>query len=165
MVKMVLVAFLFAASTFAQSSNSACGPENVHFDIRLDNSHSSLPKAEPQKALVFFIQDLDAPKLGLGMHLNGRVGIDGSWTGALKDNSYFSVFLDPGEHHICVNTDSKIFGHSAEFAHLTAEAGKVYYFRSRYLADTTVFFLAPTDSDEAKYLIANFPLRHRVTIN
>jgi hypothetical protein len=35
-----------------------------------------------------------------------------------------------------------------KLVHFTAEAGKVYYFRS----------LEQADSDEAKYLIANYPL-------
>ena len=157
MVRMVLVAFLFAASALAQNSSSACGSKNVSFNVTLDKSHSSLPKAGPGKATVVFIQDFGARKFGIGVHVIGRVGVDGSWVGAIKDNSYLSVFLEPGEHHICVNLDSEMLINPVEFAHFTAEAGNVYYFRSRYTSGDNLL-LAPVDSDEANYQIAMFPL-------
>jgi hypothetical protein len=156
-VKIVLIALLFAASALAQNSSSVCGSENVSFKVTLDKSHSSLPKPEPGKATVVFIQDFGAQKFGIGVHVIARIGVDGSWVGAIKDNSYSSVFLEPGERHICVNLDSEMLANPVEFAHFTAEAGKVYYFRWRYLSGGDLL-LAPVDSDEAKYQIAQFPL-------
>lgn len=155
MVKMVLIAFFFAASALAQNSSSACGSENVGFNVMLDKSHSSLPTGEPGKATVVFIQDFGERKFGIGVRVIARIGVDGSWVGAIKDNSYLSVFLEPGEHHICVNLDSELLGRPVEFAHFTAEAGKAYYFRSRYLSGGNLL-VAPVDSDEAKYEIAMF---------
>ncbi|MFZ0277239.1 MAG: hypothetical protein WA254_19160 [Candidatus Sulfotelmatobacter sp.] len=157
MVKMVFIAFLFAASALAQDSSSACGSENVSFNVTLDKSHSSPPTAEPGKATVVFIQDFGARKFGIGVRVIGRIGVDGSWVGAIKDNSYLSVFLEPGEHHICVNLDSELLGNPVEFAHFTAEGGKAYYFRWRYMSSGNLL-LAPVDSDEAKHQIAMFPL-------
>jgi hypothetical protein len=156
-VKIVLIAFLFAASAFAQNSSSVCGSENVSFKVTLDKSHSSPPKPERGKATVVFIQDFGAQKFGIGVHEITRIGVDGSWVGALKDNSYSSVFIEPGERHIFVNLDSAIPGKTVEFAHFTAEAGKVYHFRWRYSSGGDLL-LAPVDSDEAKYQIAQFPL-------
>jgi hypothetical protein len=156
-VKIVLIAFLFAASALAQNSSSVSGPENVSFKVALDKSHPSLPKPEPGKATVVFIQDFGAQKFGIGVHVTARIGVDGSWVGAIRDNSYSSVFLDPGERHICVNVNTSLFAIPVEFAHFTAEAGKVYYFRWRYLSIGELL-LAPVDSDEAKYQIAQFPL-------
>jgi hypothetical protein len=96
MAKMVLIAFLvFAASAFAQNSSPACGSENVSFSVTLDKSHASLPKAEPGKATVVFVQDFGVRKFGIGVHVIGRIGVDGSWVGAIEDNSYLSVFLEP----------------------------------------------------------------------
>jgi hypothetical protein len=125
--------------------------------VTLDRSHSSPPKPEPGKATVVFIQDFGARKFGIGVHVIAKIGVDGSWVGAIKDNSYFSVFLAPGERHICVNLDSEMLANPVEFAHFTAEAGKVYYIRWRYLSSNDLL-LAPVDSDEAKYQIAQFPL-------
>ena len=107
-MKIVLVAFLFGASALAQNSSSVCGPENVSFKVTLDKSHSSLPKPEPGKATVVFIQDFGAEKFGIGVHVITRIGVDGSWVGAPKDNSYSSVLLEPGERHVCVNLDSAL---------------------------------------------------------
>ena len=157
MAKMVLIAFFFATSALAQNSSAACGSENVSFNVTLDKSHPSLPTAAPGKATFVFIQDSGERKFGIGVHVIARIGVDGTWVGAIKDNSYLSVFLEPGEHHICVNLDSDLLGKPVEFAHFTAEAGKVYYFRSRYLSGGNLL-LAPVDSDEAKYQIATFPL-------
>jgi hypothetical protein len=156
-MKTILFALLFAAPVFAQSLTSACGPENAKFSVTLDNSHASLPKAEPGKVMVVFIQDFGARAFGLGVHPTSRIGIDGSWAGALKDNSYLSVSVEPGEHHICANLDSELLGNPFELAHFTAEAGNVYYFRWRYLSGGNLF-LTTADSDEAEHLISKYPL-------
>jgi hypothetical protein len=154
---MVLIAFLFGASAFAQASSSACGPENVRFKVTLEKSHPSPSKPEPGKATVVFIQDFGEQKFGIGVHVTARVGVDGSWVGAIRDNSYSSVFLDPGERHICVDARTGLFALPLELAHFTAEAGKMYYFRWRYLSIGGLL-LAPVDSDEAEYQITQFPL-------
>jgi hypothetical protein len=60
-----------------------------------------------------------------------RVGVDGSWIGANRGNSYFFLFVEPGEHHICANWQSSLGIYSKLWAsrRLVAEAGQVYYFR------------------------------------
>jgi hypothetical protein len=78
-VKIVFIAFLFAASGLAQNSSSVCGRENVSFKVTLDKSHPSLPKPEPGKATVVFIQDFGGQKFGIGVHVTTRIGVDGSW--------------------------------------------------------------------------------------
>lgn len=159
-MKLVLTAFFIATSALAQSTASlpsACGPENVRFNVRLNQSPSSRAMPEPNKATVYFIQDNGTRSFGIGVHITARIGVDGSWMGAVKDNSYLPVFLEPGEHHVCVNLDSDFLRNPVEFAHFTAEAGKVYYFRSRYVSDGFLL-LGPADNDEATYLITTVPL-------
>jgi hypothetical protein len=78
-VKIVLIAFLFAASALAQNSSSVCGSENVSFKATLDKSHSSLPKPEPGKATVVFIQDFGAQKFGIGVHVIANPDITPVW--------------------------------------------------------------------------------------
>jgi hypothetical protein len=110
-------------------------------------------------ALVYFIQDTGKwPTLA---YPTTKIGIDGKWVGANKKNSYFAVSLGPGEHHLCAVIQSSFASSDPEFAHLTAEAGKTYYFRTRiFFAEKTAeyFSLVPADVDEAKYLIESFPL-------
>ena len=156
-MRVIFVAFLFTASALAQVPSSACGPENAGFRVTLNKSHAALPKAEPGKALVVFIQDFGVRKFGIGVHVIGRVGVDGAWVGAVKDNSYVSAFLGPGEHHVCMNLESEMLGNPVELAHFTAEAGNVYYFRSRYISGGNLL-LTPVDSDEAMYEVEMFPL-------
>jgi len=90
-----------------------------------------------------------------------RIGLDGAWVGAFKRNSYFSVSVEPGEHHACMNLQSGTpLGKLVAFAHVTAEAGKVYYLGTKVFVrtSTTRLEMEPIDSDQSKHLIASLPL-------
>ena len=114
-------------------------------------------------AQVFFIQDDSTG--GDNQHYTIRIGVDGKWVGAYKRNAHFSIWVDPGEHHVCANVQSKLSkGHIFTFAHFTAEPAGTYYFRTQFLAGlNTLYPIYPSlqldqpDSDEAKYLIASYP--------
>ena len=69
--------------------------------------------------------------------------------------------LSPACIIICANPQSHFTpGRPIALAHFTAQAGKVYYFRTRAFGSQTqwLFDLDPIDSDQAKYLIASYPL-------
>jgi hypothetical protein len=90
-----------------------------------------------------------------------KIGLDGTWVGAFKVNSYFPVSVDPGEHHACMNVQSGTrLGRLVAFARITAEAGKVYYLRTQaFPAGNTIHLqIDAIDSDQAKYLISSSPL-------
>ncbi len=89
-----------------------------------------------------------------------KFAIDGAWVGANHGNSYFSVSVEPGEHHVCVTLQSSLVAQRVELAHFTAEADKVYYYRTRLIMSRSVELLElnSIDSDQGKYLIASFPL-------
>ena len=82
--------------------------------------------------------------------------------GADQHNSYLSVSVEPGEHHACANRQSRFAqaNQMVALAHFTAEPGKVYYFRTRTFGNGSqeLFDLEEIDSDQAKYLIASYPL-------
>jgi hypothetical protein len=72
--------------------------------------------------------------------------------------------VDPGEHHLCANWQSR-YGEVSRLIGLigfTAEAGKTYYLRSRILAfsnkedEPYLDFDAP-NPDQARYLISISP--------
>lgn len=157
MTKLVLITFLFTGFALAQNPSSACGPQNISFNVTLNKSPGQLPRPEPRKAMVVFIQDFGLQQFGLGVHPIARIGVDGTWVGAIKDNSYIYVSLNQGVHHICVNVDSKMLENPVEFAHVRVESGAVYYLRWRYMQGGDLL-LGPVDSDEAKYQIGIFPL-------
>lgn len=61
---------------------------------------------------------------------------------------------------MCVKVQS-FRGHPLGFLHFTAEAGRVYYFNWRVIygeQSEANLFLGEVDSDQAKYLIASYPL-------
>jgi len=163
-MRLALAALLFAvsASAFAQTPSSptasACGAKNVSFEVKLDHTQHTLALPEPGKALVYFVQNL-GPHNYIGVI---NVGLDGSWVGANKNNSYFSVPVEPGEHHVCENVKSHFssYGRLVELAHFTAEAGKVYYYRAQlsFGENHPSLLLDLIDSDQGAHLIASYPL-------
>lgn len=159
-MKIALVTLLLAASAFAQESpaalESACGPKEGSFNAKLDESQHTLAQPESGKARVYFIQQKAVDTFAV----TTEIGLDGAWVGANKNSSYFTVSVAPGEHHVCASVQS-FRGHPLGFVHFTAEAGRVYYFNARVIYGERTeanLFLGEVDSDQAKYLIASYPL-------
>jgi hypothetical protein len=160
-MKIALITLALAASAFAQvaptGSSAACGAWNVSFKVKVDESQHTLTQPDPEKARVYFIQDAGT-SIGLG-YPTVKLGMDGKWVGANRLNSYFSVSVEPGEHHVCVTLQSSLVTQRVELAHFTAEAGKTYYYRTRLIMSRSVELLEldPIDSDQGRYLVALFP--------
>jgi hypothetical protein len=161
-MKIALIALLFAASAFAQnapvSPAASCGPGNVNFKVKLDSTIHTPVEPQPGKALVYFIHD--AGTSAIVAYPTTKLAMDGAWVGANHSNSYFFVSVEPGEHHVCASLQSSFVEDRAEFAHFQAEAGKVYYYRTRLVMSRQVELLEldPIDSDQGKYLIGIYPL-------
>jgi uncharacterized protein DUF2846 len=166
-MRFALALLLFTLSAFAQdpaavsAAQAACGPKNVNFDVKNDDSQHTVGQPEAGKALVYVIQDIGAVNCIAGC-ITTKIAVDGTWVGANHHNSYFSFAVDPGERHLCANWQSR-FGRLSQIvglAHFTAEAGKVYYFRTRVLgAQATNFFdFEPIDSDQGRLFVASIPL-------
>jgi hypothetical protein len=155
-MRIAFIIIILAAFASAQDEPvvpAACGPQDTNFKVKLDESKHALAQPEPGKARVYFIQDVGRVSC-LGGCFKTKIGVNGTWVGANQRNSYFSISVEPGEHHMCANTGSMI-----ALAHFTAEPGKVYYFRIRaFNTDQWIFDFDPIDSDQAKYLIASYPL-------
>jgi len=157
-----IVALLLAASACAQDSSdvvrAACGSDHVSFGVKLDQSAHSPAQPEPGKARIYFIHEAGT-SFTIG-YPTSKLGIDGMWVGANHGNSYFSVSVAPGEHRLCAALQSSIVDQRVELAHLRAEAGKVYYYRTRLVMSREVELLelVPIDSDQGKLLIDSFPL-------
>jgi hypothetical protein len=161
-MRIIALVMLCAASAIAQvapaDSTAACGRDNVSFKVKLDQSQHAVMPPETGKARVYFLQDAGTDHT-LG-YPTVKVAMDGTWVGANHGNSYFSVSVDPGEHYLCVELQTSILSQRVELAHFTAEADKVYYFRTRLLLSRSIELLelAAIDSDQGKYLVATFPL-------
>ena len=151
---------LFSFSALAQQGSgtvTACGSQNVQFEMKRDDSQHALVSPDPGKARVYFVQDIGAVNC-LGS-CSTKIAVDGQWVGANQHNSYFSVSLEPGEHHVCVKLGSQSSPHSLALAHFTADPGKVYYYRVRpFLAKDELLTIDPIDDDEGRYLVSIYPL-------
>ena len=142
-MKTALILFCLAATAFAQKPAGtvpvACGRNEVDFKVKLNDPAVAVAQPAPGKALVYFIHDA-----GSGMVLaypTMKMGVDGAWVGANHGNSWFSVNLDPGEHHVCATLQSSLVADRAEFVHFRAEAGQVYYYRTRLVMSKEVELL------------------------
>ena len=162
-MRTILAAILLAASVFSQDKPAvappACGPKDISFDVKRDNSQHTLAQPEPRKALVYFVQDIGEVSC-IGGCVTMKMGLDGAWVGANQHNSYFSVSVEPGEHHVCAKPQSGSKPQRVKLAHFTAEAGKTYYFRTRVISgeNQLLLDLDPIDSDQGKYLVDLYPL-------
>ena len=91
-----------------------------------------------------------------------EIAVDGTWVGANHHNSYLLFAVEPGEHHLCTNWQSHFerMSRVVGLAHFTAEAGKVYFFRTRVIGygGPTFFDFEPIDSDLGKLFIASIPM-------
>jgi hypothetical protein len=161
-MKIALVTVLLAVSAFAQdlpvASTAACGHGNVSFKVKLDESPHTLAQPDPGKARVYFFSDAGTD-MTLG-YPTVKLAMDGAWVGANHGNSYFSVSVEPGEHHVCVMLQSSHVAQRVELAHFTAQADKVYYYRTRLILSRGIDLLDlnAIDSDQGRYLIASFPV-------
>jgi hypothetical protein len=154
----LLIPFALAQAPPPTSPTAACGPANVSFKVKLDESQHTLMHPDQGKARVYFIHD--AGSGSTVAYPTVRLALDGAWIGANHGNSYFSIVVDPGQHHICVNLQSSVVQQRVELAHFTAAAETIYYYRTRLVMSRSVELLEldSLDSDQGKYLVTSFPL-------
>jgi hypothetical protein len=82
---------------------------------------------------------------------------DVSFSVKTSEGSHPAATVEPGEHHLCTNWQSFFAGPKKPvgLANLTAEAGRVYYFRIRVFAFNQVAIdLDPVNTDQGQYLVA-----------
>ncbi len=131
---------LFLASPATPQDDAAairaaagCGPEWVQFDVHTDKKKHPFAAATQEKAVVYVFEDEIREETWYIGSVLIRVGLDGAWVGATKGRSYFFFTVAPGEHHLCADRHIML-QKSAKLTSavsLTAEAGKVYFFRAR----------------------------------
>lgn len=177
MKKISIVALLFLAlvsvSVTVAAENaptekqavSACGDSHATFKVTRNPKDHPLAPAVTGKAQVYIIEEFEKPWNEIG-NPTIRVGMDGSWIGANQGGSYLFSQVDPGEHHLCVNWQSKLkqLNKLIALTDFKAKPGQAYYFRSRFLMTYVLndgpFYtldLEPINSDEAMLLLARYP--------
>lgn len=161
-MKTVLLYLTLTATAAAQNpvdhALAACGARNVTFSTSTRPAPSQRASEDQGKALLVFIQD-DGPS-GNRQRVVTKIGVDGSWVGAYKRNSYFVVPVEPGLHHICATAWENV-----ALAPIQAQSGKTYYIRTQFFAGMATQYpifpnlvLDEPNPDEAGYLLAAYPL-------
>ncbi len=163
-----LVGAVLASSAFAigqatvATAESACGPSDIQFDVKADKSQHPTAPAQDGKSVVYVVEVFERPGNQLARPTT-KVGLDGTWVGANKDNSYFFFNVAPGDHHLCAAWQSRLKGYAKKVAltSFSAEAGKAYYFRARIVEHDEghgawfTLDLDPVNNDEAQLLVAS----------
>ena len=154
--QLILTAALVIGVSLPAASQTACGPDASRFEIQVNNAHHELAAPEPGKARVYIVQDIGGlhSPIGKGSWVT-KVGMDGSWIGANKNISFFSVSVDPGLHHLCISTQSH-YGDVREFRQVRVLAGETYFLRVRNLLWLTpMLIVEQVDADQGNYMITN----------
>lgn len=137
---------------------AACGPDAVKFNVKAMGRQSSMPEPESGKALIYFVEEYRRPHNELGTP-TVRLGENGAWLGANRGTSFFTLTLDPGEHHFCADWQSTPpwFDHKISLTSLNVEAGQIYYLRARVTEHSQAVWtldLDPVNPDEGAYLVS-----------
>jgi hypothetical protein len=162
---------LFATRVFPQDKPSAaavaiaqaaCGPSSTMFEVKTDDTTHRAAEPEPDKAMVYVVEVV-AKSADITGGPTMRVGLDGTWLGANRGNSYLFFSVAPGEHHLCANWQSRFsrFNRLVALASLSAEGGKTYYFRSRIIGQGQAepyLDLDPVNGDEGRFLVVSSPV-------
>jgi hypothetical protein len=143
----------------------ACGDDSVKFDVKAEKNQPPPAGMAEGKAQIVFIDSV--PQEGPFMP-TVRYGVDGSWAGANKGNSYFTLDVDPGSRHLCVSAQgvrSAVAKDFVDMTTLTVEAGKVYYFETAFNViggraggGLLTFGFAPLDEETGKYRVKAWKL-------
>jgi hypothetical protein len=164
--------FLFASSFLlgqnlgkvndeAASARAAagCGPQEVEFEVKPDKKQHTSAQPEAGKALVYvFADETSEPRQFFHFGTpTTRVGLDGNWVGANHGKSYVYFPVDPGEHRLCADLQSKESSNVGTATQFKAEPGATYYFRA--LVEGRVKYppsmkLEQVNSAEGQFLIS-----------
>jgi hypothetical protein len=139
----------------------SCGDDKVKFDVKTE-AGQPLPAGPAEgKASIIFIQNQNQ-MLTPFHYATVRFGMDGTWVGANKGDSYFALTVAPGVHHLGASwqSDLESLKKSVKATSFTAEAGQVYYFAGEIVAsrDTLIFNFSEMNEDEGKYQVKSLKL-------
>jgi len=140
----VVVSVSTPVSAFGQdqsavvAAEAACGPNHIEFRVSPDRGHP-VPQPDAGKAMVYVVEEQN---LEAWRAQTTRVGMDGTWLGANRGNTYLFFSVDPGEHHFCVDwTSSGSPGRLISLASLIAERARSIICEREPMAAATPFRL------------------------
>jgi hypothetical protein len=165
-VLLLCAAFVPVAQARATTLPDACGDDKVKFDVKTEVSKTAPAPPAEGKAQIVLIEN-ENHRIGSFMYATVRFGLDGAWAGANSNNSYFTVTVAPGVHHLCASWQSALSGlkKKIDVTSFTAEPGKIYYFAANVMVIPTgdndaniEFSLSQLNEDEGQYRVKAWKL-------
>jgi len=165
--KFLLPLLVLTLSTAAHASTlvlpDSCGKDDVKFDVKTRKNQPPPVPPDEGKAQIVFINTVHRPGFAAGApDLTTRFGMDGSWVGAATGESYFTIEVPAGEHHVCASVQQHLGISGQDLKSMiamdtfTAVAGKVYYYEygfSRVGVVGRSYSLAQTNEEEGKFKV------------
>ncbi len=125
--------FVMGSQLRAARLHDACGDDHAHFDVKTEKHAPDPAPPEAGKARIVFVGRIEAPGCLGCDEFAPRIGVDGSWVGATRGNSYFVLDVAPGAHNVCADWKSVSAAPRRNWgvASFTAEAGQTYFFETK----------------------------------
>jgi len=141
----------------AARAAAGCGPNEMQFDAKTDKTQHPQAPPDAARAVIYIFSER------ISFDQTYRIGMDGKWMGAARDESYFFFTAEPGEHRLCwdVQKGQEKLTDQGAATTFTAEAGKVYCFESTVFERNEItqkrkFELI--DGAEGLFLVSSWPL-------
>ncbi len=159
---LVLCASLACAGrAWATTLPDSCGDDKVKFDVKTETGQPLPARPAEGKAVIIFIENQNQ-MITPFHYATVRFGMDGTWVGANKGDSYFALTVASGVHHLCASwqSDLETLKKSVKATCFNAEAGQVYYFAGEIVAsrDALIFNFSELNEDEGKYQVKSLKL-------
>jgi hypothetical protein len=133
---------------------AGCGRNEIQFDVKTNKTQHPQAPADAARAVIYVFSGAEFP--------NVRIGMDGRWMGANHGESYFFFMAEPGEHRLCwdVQKGQEKLSDQGAATTFTAEAGKVYFFRTTLRGHELVpeWKFERIDGAEGLFLVSSWPL-------
>ncbi len=127
-LKLFAIFFCFSLASVAMAKDhilpDSCGDDKSKFEVTEQESAAVLPPPDAGKALIVLIEPVFSC---LGCRTQ-RFAMDGKWIGATKPKTYFTLQVDPGQHHFC-STGPML--HTIAIRSFEVEAGVTYFLQAR----------------------------------
>jgi hypothetical protein len=169
----LLFCLSFAATAIAKEIElpDSCGDPKTKFDVTTQKSTTPLPAPDAGKALIVFLEPFDLPCLGCSRLPEQRFAMDGQWVGATKKFTYFTLQVEPGQHHFCATGRMPT---EIAIRSFDVKVGETYFLQARYIGNwprtqeendsqvipagkRSVFYgMSLLDEEKGRYLIKSY---------
>jgi len=125
----LFICLSFATTAVAKETElpDSCGDPNTKFDVTTQKSTAALPAPDTGKALIVFLEPNEEACLGC---YTQRFAMDGQWVGATKKHSYFSLQVEPGQHHFC---STGVMRNTIAIRSFEVKTGGTYFLQARWI--------------------------------